>query len=148
MFDCNIKLVRLVWWLIVIYITDVFIFGDFHVHHKDWLTYSGGTDRSGELCYNFSISIDLTQMVNFPTQIPDCDSPSPTLLDLFLSSEGSICSTMAFPPFRNSDQVVFSIFIDYPSNSQQDALFHHIVYYYFRADWDIGTSLHDHLRDV
>ena len=33
-------------------------------------SYSGGTDRSGELCYNFSISNDLTQMVNFPTQIP------------------------------------------------------------------------------
>ena len=27
----------------------VFVFGDFKVHHKDWLTYSGGTDRSGEL---------------------------------------------------------------------------------------------------
>ena len=24
----------------------VFVFGDFNVHHKDWLTYSGGTDRS------------------------------------------------------------------------------------------------------
>ena len=31
----------------------VFVFGDFNVHHKDWLTYSGGTARSGELCYNF-----------------------------------------------------------------------------------------------
>ena len=46
---------------------NVFVFGDFLVHHKDWLTYSGGNDRSGELCYNFSISNDLTQMVNFPT---------------------------------------------------------------------------------
>ena len=27
----------------------VFVFGDFKVHHKDWLTYSGGTDRPGEL---------------------------------------------------------------------------------------------------
>ena len=54
------------------------------IHHKDWLTYSGGTDRPGELGYNFSISNDLTQMVNFPTQIPDCDSHSPALLDLFL----------------------------------------------------------------
>ena len=27
-------------------------FGDFHVYHKDWLTYSGGTDRPGELCSN------------------------------------------------------------------------------------------------
>ena len=49
----------------------VFVFGDFNVHHKDWLTYSGETDRSGELCYIFSISNDLTLMVNFPTRIPD-----------------------------------------------------------------------------
>ena len=32
---------------------NVFVFGDFNIHHMDWLTYSGGTDRSGELCYNF-----------------------------------------------------------------------------------------------
>ena len=44
----------------------VFFFGDFNVHHKDWLIYSGGTVRPGELCFNFSISNDLTQMVNFP----------------------------------------------------------------------------------
>ena len=31
----------------------------------------GGTDRTGKLCYNLSISKDLTQMVNFPTRIPD-----------------------------------------------------------------------------
>ena len=62
----------------------VFVFGDFNIHHKDWLTYSGGTDRPGELCYNFSISSDLTQIVNFPTWIPDCNSHSPAHLDLFL----------------------------------------------------------------
>ena len=39
--------------------SNVFVFGDFNVHHKDRLTYSGGTDRSGELCYNFSISNDI-----------------------------------------------------------------------------------------
>ena len=75
---------------------NVFVFEDFNVHHKDWLTYSGGTDRPGELCYNFSISNDLTQMVNFPTWIPDCDSHNPALFDLFLASDASICSTMAF----------------------------------------------------
>ena len=30
---------------------NMFVFGDLNVHHKDWLTYSGGTDRPGELCY-------------------------------------------------------------------------------------------------
>ena len=83
----------------------VFVFGDFNVHHKDWLTYSGGRDQPGELCYNFFISNDLIQMVNFSTRIPDCDSHSPALLNLFLSSNASICSTMAFPPLGNSDYV-------------------------------------------
>ena len=56
---------------------------DFNIHQKDWLTNSGGTDWPGELCYNFCISNDPTQMVNFPTWIPDCGSYSPALLDLF-----------------------------------------------------------------
>ena len=67
-------------------------------------------------------------MVNFPTQIPDCDSHSPALLDLFLSSDASICSTMAFPPLGNSDHVVVSVSIDFPSNSLRDDLFHCIAY--------------------
>ena len=124
---------------------NVFVFGDFKVHHKDWLTYSGGTDRPGELCYNFSISNDLTHIVNFPTWIPDCDSHSPAFLDLFISSDASICSTMAFPPLGNSDHVVVSVSIDFPINSKQDTPFHRVAYDYSRADWD---CLHDHLRDV
>ena len=113
----------------------LFVFGYCDVHHKDWLTYSGGTDRPGELCYNFSISNDLTQMVNFPTRIPDCDSHSPALLDLFLSSDASICSTMAFSPLGNSDHVV-SVYIDFPINLKQDASFHRIAYDYSCADWN------------
>ena len=84
-------------------------------------------------------------MVNFPTQIPDFHSHSPALLDLFLSSDASICSTMTFPPMGKSDDVVVSIPIDFPSNSQQGALFHHIAYDYSHADWD---GLHDHLGDA
>ena len=47
---------------------NVFVFGDFNVHHKDWVNYSGGTDQPGEPCYNFPMANDLTQMVNFPTR--------------------------------------------------------------------------------
>ena len=95
--------------------------------------------------YNFSTSNDLTQMVNFPTRIPDCDSHSPALLDLFLSSDASNCSTMAFPPLGKSDHVVVSVFIDFPSTLQQDVPFHRIAYGYSHADWD---GHRDHLRDV
>ena len=119
---------------------NVFVFGDLNVHHKDCFTYSGGTDQPGELCYNFSIANDLTQMVNFPTWIPDCDSHNRALLDLFLTSDGSICSTMG-----NPDHVVVSVSIDFPTNSQRDAPFHRIAYDYSHADWD---GLCDHLRDV
>ena len=115
-----------------------------NIHHKDWLTYSGRTDQPGELCYNFSFSNDISQMVNFPTWIPDCDSHSPALLDLFLSSDASICSTMAFRPLGNSDHVVVSVSIDFPTNSQQDIPFHRIAYDY-SVVWD---GLRDHWRDV
>ena len=124
---------------------NVFVFADFNVHHKDWLTYSGGTDRPGELCYNFSISNDLTQMVNLPTRIPDCDSHRPAPLNLFLSSDAIICSTMAFLPLGNSDYVIVSVSVNFSINSKRDAPFHHIAYDYCRADWD---GLCDHLRDV
>ena len=38
---------------------NMVVFGDFNTHHKDWLTYSGVTDKPGKLCYIFSNSNDL-----------------------------------------------------------------------------------------
>ena len=125
--------------------SNVFDFGDFNVHHKDWLTYSGVNDRPGEICHNFSISNDLTQMVNFPTRIPDCDCHSTAFLDFCLSSDASICTTMALPSLGNSGPVVVSVSIHFPVNSKRDTTFHRIAYDYSRADWD---GLRDHLRDV
>ena len=73
------------------------------------------------------------------------ESHSPTLLDLFISLHASICSTMAFPPLGNSDNVVVSVSIDFQINSKWDLPFHHIAYDYSRADWG---GLPDHLRAV
>ena len=84
-------------------------------------------------------------MVNFPTLVPDCDSHIPASLDFFLSSDASICSTMAFPSLGKSDHVVVSVSVDFPVNSKQNAPFHRIAYDYSRADWD---GRRDHLRDV
>ena len=52
---------------------------------------------------------------------------------------------MAFPPLGNSDHVVVSVSIDFPINSKQDPLFHHIVYDYSHAGWH---GLCDHLTDL
>ena len=93
-----------------------------------------------KLCCNFLnfvlISNDLTEMVNFPTQIPDCDSYNPAILYFFLSSDPSICSTIAFPLLRDSDYVVVFVSIDFQSNSKRDAQFHRISYEYSHADWN------------
>ena len=95
-------------------------------------------------CYKFSISSDLTQIVNFPTWIPYRDSHGPALLDFFLSSDASISSTMVFPPLENPDHVIGTVSFDFPVNSKQDTMFHCVAYDYFCADWD---GFYDHLRD-
>ena len=92
----------------------VFLFGDFNAYHKDWLSYSGGTDRPGELCYKSQVTLLkwLTFLLGSQT-----DSHRSALFG-FISSDASICFTMAFPPLGNSDHVVVSVSIDFPSNSQ------------------------------
>ena len=52
---------------------------------------------------------------------------------------------MAFPSLGNSDHVVISVSIDFPSNSKRDVPFHCIANDNSRADWD---GFRDHLRDV
>ena len=42
---------------------NVVVFGDFNVHHKHWMTYSGRTDWPSKSCHNFFISNELTQRV-------------------------------------------------------------------------------------
>ena len=66
-------------------------------------------------------------------------------MNLFTSSDTSICSTVAFPLLGNSNHVVASVSIDFLSNSKWDGLFHCIAYDYSHSDWD---GLQDHLRDV
>ena len=66
-------------------------------------------------------------------------------MNIFLFSDASICSAMAFPPLGNSDNVMVSVSIDFSSNSQRYASFYCIANDYSRSDWN---GLHDHLRDV
>ena len=87
-------------------------------------------------------------MVTFPNWITDCDTHSPALLDLFVSSGASICFTMTFPLLGKSDHVAVSVSIDFSPKSQHNEIlgypFHRIAYDYSRSDWD---GFRDHLRD-
>ena len=61
---------------------NVFFFGDSNVPHKDLLTYSDGNDRAGKLLLWFFYL------------------KRPALLNLFISSDASICSTVASHPLE------------------------------------------------
>ena len=50
-----------------------------------------------------------------------------------------------FPSLGNSDHVLVSVSIDFPSYSQRDAPIYRLAYDRFRADWD---ALGNHLGDV
>ena len=101
---------------------NVFVFEDINVHHKDWLSYFDGTDRPGELCYNFSISNDFTEMVNFVTWIPTVNCPVLlfwiylfllmlvfVLQWLSLHCEILICSCLSFHWLSNKLEAAYSV---------------------------------------
>ena len=88
----------------------------------------------------FSLSTPLLMHLSLETLMPIVKTGLHILVELIV-----FCSTLAFPPFENSDHIVVSVSIDFPSYSQQDAPFHHISYDYSCADWD---GLHNYLRDV
>ena len=111
----------------------MFVFGDFSIHHKNWLTYSGGTDTSGELCYIFSISHDLTQMVN--------------CLFFWISfffSDTSTCSKMTFPRWETLIMLLSQFTLNFCQSHKRMSSFTAYLDYSC-VDW---VGLHDHLRDV
>ena len=124
---------------------NVFVFGVFNVIIRTSLPILVELIDLVNSAIIFLSQTTLLRWLTFLHRSLTVDSQSPALLDLFISSDASICSTMAFPPLGNSDHVVVSVSIDFPTNSQQDAPFHRIAYDYSRADWD---GLCDHLRDV
>ena len=111
---------------------NVFVFGDFNkVYHKDWLTYSCGTGRPNELCYNFSRKTFLRWLTFI-------------LGWIYFSFDLSNSSTVAFSLSEKFDHVVVLAPIDFPWNAKRDAPpFSITAYDYSCADWD---DLRDYLR--
>ena len=66
------------------------------------------------------------------------------LLDLFISPDLGICSTVDFPPLGNSYDPV-PVSTDFPSNSKGSALYHCSPFTNSHKD---GDGLYNHLRYV
>ena len=70
--------------------------------------------------------------------MPGWDPHSPAHLDLFISFDASICSVMIFPPLKNFDHVVVSVFIDFPSNfSSQNLTILVLIGIVFMIIWEM-----------
>ena len=77
---------------------NIMVCGDFNAHNTKWLGHSHTTDAAGVFCQEFALAQDLTQIVDFPTRIPDCVDHQPYLLDLFLCSNPDSCTITSHPP--------------------------------------------------
>ena len=124
---------------------NAFFFGDFDVHHKDWLTYSGGIDRLVNYVIIFLSQVTLLKCLTF---LLGSQTVILTVvlfwIYLFLLALVFIVQSLSLH-LGNSNRVVVSVSIDFPSYSQWDAPFHCIAYDYSRVDQD---GLRDYLRDV
>ena len=83
--------------------------GDFNAHNIKGLCHSHNIDVVGLFCQEIAMAQDLTQIVDFPTNIPDRDDHQPYLLDLFLYSNPDSCAVASHPPLEKSDHMVVSV---------------------------------------
>ena len=65
----------------------------------------------------------------------DCDSYNPALLDVFISSNPSVCSSVLFPLLENCNHVTVSVSINFASNSKRDVPYHCVAYDCSHVDW-------------
>ena len=131
--------------LILLPPANIMVCGDFNAHNTEWLGHSHTTDAAGVFCQEFALAQDLTQIVDFPTRIPDRVDHQPYLLDLFLCSNPDSCTVTSHPPLGRSDHIVVSVDVKFVVKSTNEHPYHRTVYSYSKADWD---GLRDHLRDV
>lgn len=123
---------------------NILVFGDFNAHHSTWLN-SGHTDASGNHIFDFALSQSLSQIITFPTRYPDHDNHAPSLLDLCLVSDPSICTASSEAPLGNSDHVVISVSVSLNSAPLAESPTHRTSYKYEQGDWN---SFRDLLRDA
>lgn len=69
---------------------NIYVCRDFNVHKVEWLVHSNKTDDERRFFHEFSLTYDLTWIVDKPSWVPDTDGQFASLLDLF----PTICSEL------------------------------------------------------
>ena len=113
---------------------EIAVFGDFNVHHAEWLVHSRNTDTNGLAAHAFTVSQNLHQIVSCPTRVPDRITDKGYLLDLFLTTNPDNYHHKVSSPLGTSDHCVVTVTSD-TLFSRPSAPFHRTVYKYSKADW-------------
>jgi len=121
-------------------LSEVTLFGDFNVHHMEWLS-SNRTTQAGTAAFEFATLNDLQQLIVGPTRIPDNSLQLPSLspLDLFLTSSHNSYNCKILPPLGNSDHNLISctsLVTHKPSSSASN-----------RRLWHFASARWDDMRD-
>ncbi|MBM6549305.1 hypothetical protein H7673_10630 [Streptococcus dysgalactiae subsp. equisimilis] len=95
---------------------QVTILGDFNVHNSDWLTHSASTTTLGREAEAFAVINNLSQLVTFPTRVPDRSEEHAHTLDLLLTSNPSLISDLSHsPPLGSSDHCLITFSVQIPT---------------------------------
>lgn len=114
---------------------ELCILGDFNVHNSEWLSHSSYTDPAGREAEFFAITNSFTQLVNFPTRIPDRIGDTPQTLDLFLTTHPTPYTISSFAPLGSSDHCIITC--SAPLLSTQPPQHSRRVFWrYSSADWE------------
>lgn len=111
------------------------ILGDFNAHHQKWLFPYQITDHAGREACKLALTLNLTQLVNEATRIPDVEDHTANCLDLLLTNEPDRHSVSVMPPLGSSDHCVVKSVSSYspPDPSPRGS---RRVWRYKSADWD------------
>ena len=101
---------------------NIHVCGDFIVHHEEWLVHSNKTDPECRYCHYFSVAYELSQIIYFPTHIPDVVGQYPNLLDL--NTYPDLCSAYVSSPLDRSDHCMVTVAIDVQCKETSDEPFH------------------------
>ena len=63
--------------------SEISLLGEFKVHDKNWLTFSGQNSPAGSVAEIFSTACELTQIINGPKRVPDKANEKSNLPDIF-----------------------------------------------------------------
>jgi len=111
------------------------ILGDFNAHHREWLFPYQVTDHAGREAHKLALTLDLTQLVNCATRVPDVDSHTANCLDLLLTSDPDRYSVSVSAPLGTSDHCLVKSVSVY-SPPEQTPCNPRRVWRYKSADWD------------